>query len=649
MKIQLRNKLLLLTISMTLVSILIISLIFSFEVKERSERKFLKDNHNKLKLINKAINLFFYAAAEDVTYLSKHPLLRKADVSITSYMQFDHEAYMSSSSNGGIEQKIYTFFSKFMQDHSFRYVYLGTEQGGLVQYPEGMIMKNFDPRVRFWYRKAKLHPGKVIMTKAYYFQPDNAINVILARTVTNNNGKIIGVLGVDISLDHLTSMIRSFEMGNTGYAILMQQDGTILANPADSQTNFKNIRDTKIQGTTPTQSLASGHHNQEWQIGPKKYIASFYPAQWSSPNNYVGAEWILIGVIEKEEFWSDIYPMIRIIVFIAFALILSVIILSLFVSKKITSPLEDLMATSQQVIAGNYQVRSNIQTNDELKVLGETFNHMIEKIQNNIKLLDQRVDQRTHELSHLHKKQKHLIEQMEGELSMAQELQSRFIPQSHPQLTSARFHSIYQPMREIGGDLYDFITLDYGNKTGIFISDVSGHGVPAALITSMVKSLLTTARWNNVFPSSMLSYINRHLYGQTRGNFLTAFYAIYDEPSKTLEYARAGHNYPWLIRYGEIIELKGKGKMLGILEEIEFEEKQLILEPGDILLFYTDGLTEAINKKGEMFENQLRRLVLEYDQEGIHKLLEKIYRELVAFVQGDQFEDDVCFVGMEIL
>lgn len=184
---------------------------------------------------------------------------------------------------------------------------------------------------------------------------------------------------------------------------------------------------------------------------------------------------------------------------------------------------------------------------------------------------------------------------------------------------------------------------------GIFISDVSGHGVAAALITSMLKTLIETSGKYKLSPSSLLQFINEKLSGLTGGNFLTAFYGIYNHESRSLTFSRAGHTYPLLIRHGKIIEIQSPGKILAMNKEMAFEEACIKLQKGDRVIFYTDGLTEAINAQGVMFEEKLSGILLQNPEESIESLISRVHLELSAFMEDRDFEDDVCVVGLEIL
>lgn len=239
--------------------------------------------------------------------------------------------------------------------------------------------------------------------------------------------------------------------------------------------------------------------------------------------------------------------------------------------------------------------------------------------------------------------------QLRNDLNLAKSIQQALIPLKTPNIEGICLASLYKPMEAIGGDFYDFIRVREPDLLGIFISDVSGHGVSAALITTMVKTLLETAGINRINPSHLLKYINETIAGQTGGNFLTAFYGVYDKKTKVFSYAKGAHNPPYLIRDNTLTLLESKGKILALLEGLEFEEKQIQLQKGDRILFYTDGLTEAENDQGLEFEEVLHKILVQNFKGKAQDFLDFIYHALLEHRGGYHFDDDVCIVVMDIL
>jgi len=241
-------------------------------------------------------------------------------------------------------------------------------------------------------------------------------------------------------------------------------------------------------------------------------------------------------------------------------------------------------------------------------------------------------------------------ERIEQELEVAQRIQHALLPKDVPALVGWEISPYYQPAREVGGDFYDFVTLA-DSKVSLVIGDVSGKGVPAAVLMSSTQSVLRTlAQSGGSSPSRVLSEANEVLCTYIPPNmFVTCFYAILDPKSGTLIYANAGHDLPYLHRTsGEAEELRARGMPLGLMPEMGYEEKETILEVGEAALFYSDGLVEAHNPKGEMFGfPRLRSLVSKYGED--RSLVDALLEELHSFTGGEGWEqeDDITLVTLE--
>ena len=265
-----------------------------------------------------------------------------------------------------------------------------------------------------------------------------------------------------------------------------------------------------------------------------------------------------------------------------------------------------------------------------------------------LKLAKEMLEQSNHQLLQKNEEIESKQLQTKQELKLAHNVQFQLLPARYPDIPGLRFTHLYQPMEEVGGDIYDFVKFKENHLVGIFVSDVSGHGMPAALITSMIKTLLETSGRRRLDPIELLSYINEKIVHQIEGNYLTAFYGVYDTRNQKFLYARAAHPFPLLIRQEKIIPLKGKGTVLGMMREVDFYHYEIFLEPGDKLLIFTDGLSEAQNDEEILFGTLLNDVILKNSQEDIDTLIRNIYYELCEFTQKNYFEDDICIVGMEV-
>jgi serine phosphatase RsbU (regulator of sigma subunit) len=220
-----------------------------------------------------------------------------------------------------------------------------------------------------------------------------------------------------------------------------------------------------------------------------------------------------------------------------------------------------------------------------------------------------------------------------------------------PSLEAWQISPFYQPAREVGGDYYDFHLLSEG-KLGVVVGDATGKGVPAALVMTTTCGMLQLAAQasdSTSSPGEMLKQVNEALLVRIPTNmFVTCFYAILDPESGSLAYANAGHDLPYLRRRGgDAEELRARGMPLGLMPGMSYEQKVIVLEEGEAALFYSDGLVEAHDPKGQMFGfPRLRALIAEHGKEG--PLGEFLMEELYSFVgEGWEQEDDITLLTLK--
>jgi serine phosphatase RsbU (regulator of sigma subunit)/ketosteroid isomerase-like protein len=244
--------------------------------------------------------------------------------------------------------------------------------------------------------------------------------------------------------------------------------------------------------------------------------------------------------------------------------------------------------------------------------------------------------------------EKHNRERIEQELLVAQRIQQASLPKEVPELEGWEITPYYQPAREVGGDFYDFHLLSEG-KLGLVVGDATGKGVPAALVMSTTCGMLRLAAQGSSSPGEMLQRVNEALFPYIPPNmFVTCFYGILDPDSGTFTYANAGHDLPYLCHGGgDAEELRARGMPLGLMPGMRYEEKEIVLHASEAALFYSDGLVEAHDPKGEMFGfPRLRRLVADYGEE--RSLEEVLLEELYSFVgDGWEQEDDITLLTLQ--
>jgi serine phosphatase RsbU (regulator of sigma subunit) len=240
-------------------------------------------------------------------------------------------------------------------------------------------------------------------------------------------------------------------------------------------------------------------------------------------------------------------------------------------------------------------------------------------------------------------------ERIEQELRTAQAIQHAFLPKDVPTLPGWQLMPYYQPAREVGGDFYDIFVFADG-RLGLVIGDVSGKGVPAALVMATVHTMLRTAVQGMLAPGEVLARVNDLLAAEIpAGMFVTCFYALLDPGSGRLRYANAGHEPPYRQHGGSVTELWATGMPLGLLPGSCYEEQEATLAPGESLLFYSDGLVEAHSPGREMFGFPRLQKLLEVHPDA-PSLIGFLLGELQRFTgEGWEQEDDVTLLLLQRL
>jgi predicted ester cyclase len=238
-------------------------------------------------------------------------------------------------------------------------------------------------------------------------------------------------------------------------------------------------------------------------------------------------------------------------------------------------------------------------------------------------------------------------ERIGQELRLARSIQQASLPKEVPTIEGWQVTPYYQSAREVGGDFYDFLEFEDG-RVGLVVGDATGKGMPAALVMSSTRSMLRALARASNSPGEVLEQINDLLVTDIPPNmFVTCFYAILDPKSGHLVYANAGHDLPYVRRReGDCEELRARGMPLGLMPEMNYEENEITLQASEAALFYSDGLVEAHNPKGEMFGfPRLQVLVAEHGEEK--SLEETLLEELYSFVgEGWEQEDDITLLTL---
>ena len=238
---------------------------------------------------------------------------------------------------------------------------------------------------------------------------------------------------------------------------------------------------------------------------------------------------------------------------------------------------------------------------------------------------------------------------IENELAVARKIQASILPAVIPNQKCLQILAAYHPMTAVAGDFYDFIPVD-AHRLGVLIADVTGHGVPAAMIAAMVKMAVQTVVPSAQSPTDVLQGLNRLLSGQPSDHFVTAAYLFVDTESHTARYSAAGHPPLLLTRNGSFQRIESNGLVFGVLPDAEYPVREIALSPGDRLILYTDGVLEPENANGQPFGDfRLEKVVLDSRSLPPSDLVDRLLSEIRSWPPASIGQkDDITLVVIDV-
>lgn len=321
----------------------------------------------------------------------------------------------------------------------------------------------------------------------------------------------------------------------------------------------------------------------------------------------------------------------------ALALLLGVLI-AIAQSMRITNPILRLAGAAEKIAAGDLESRSDVGGEDEIGILSSSFNNMADRID---QLLLETAEQAT----------------LQKELEVARIIQETLLPPSgvieRPPL---KVFGFFRSASVCGGDFWSVADLEDG-RTLIVVGDVTGHGVPSAMITAAAKSSMDTVRnirGKNLSLTYLLEEMNRTIFASAKRKFVMTFFALaYDQARGQVSFANAGHNFPFLLTREQgkldIRSLVARGNRLGDVEESRYMEQSIPVQTGDTIVLYTDGLTEYRNPDGREYgERRLRRILQKHAALDADDMGKTLLRDLSSFAQQAPQEDDVTLVVVKV-
>jgi sigma-B regulation protein RsbU (phosphoserine phosphatase) len=313
-------------------------------------------------------------------------------------------------------------------------------------------------------------------------------------------------------------------------------------------------------------------------------------------------------------------------------------IMVLIIARSITRSLSRLAKATEQIATGNLDTEiPPAGSGDETGKLTESFNTMRRSLKEHIRELTEITAEK---------------QRIKSELNIAHDIQMSFIPKTFPpfpERTEFDIYAVYKSAREVGGDFYDYFFVD-DEHLFFAIGDVSDKGVPAALFMAATITLLKVNAIKEIAPDRVLAKVNQKLSRENDSSmFVTIFCGVLNTKTGEVLYANAGHNPPLLLCKGKDAAFVGDtmGVIAGVLEDAEFEMKSVMLHPGDILLTYTDGVTEAMDKDTHLFlSERLQREVNTSREKTMKDMVHGIMDKVRDFSDGAPQSDDITILAL---
>ncbi len=322
---------------------------------------------------------------------------------------------------------------------------------------------------------------------------------------------------------------------------------------------------------------------------------------------------------------------------IAAIVCLAALLMAVRISRGIAAPIQQLAAETVAIGQGQLERRVAVRGTREVEQLGAAFNQMMEALRQHIEDLQRTTAEK---------------ERLESEVKIAAEVQQSMLPRVLPRAKGVSIAASMQPAKVVGGDFYDAAALA-GGRLGVSVGDVSGKGLPAALFASQSLSLMRIVAKENVSLDRIMDLGNKLvlLSNETHGFFITMCAAVVDPESGTIRIANAGHPPPVLLRPGQAPSFlcDATGPVLGLMDEAVYETRQFELHPGDAVVFYTDGVTEAATEDKQLFgEERLLACLEGCERMNAEEIVARVHRAAQDFAHTEEPSDDLTLLVVKM-
>ncbi|MDR0957961.1 MAG: SpoIIE family protein phosphatase, partial [Clostridiales bacterium] len=539
--------------------------------------------------------------------------------------------------------------------------YIGTESGFFITVDKGASgpnRKDYDARTRSWYAGAKAAKG-LFWTDIFTDSSGRGASVSCAVPVYASDGTLKAVAGTGAELSTISEIVKFTKIGETGYAFLLNDKGHVVITPktdefvTDDKGNI--IGEDYINNSNAAlssiarQMVAKEHGVQELELDGQAVFLAFCPLEvtdWSiglvmpydeaiAPAVSMESSIIELSDVTVAEMGESIGKAVLVLTLIIPICVLIAAILSFSFSGGIVKPILTLTKGVGIIAAGNLDYEMSIRTGDELEILGNSVNIMSRSLKDYMTNLTKVTADK---------------ERIATELNVATQIQNSMLPRIFPPWPTRTDLDIFAtmlPAKEVGGDFYDFFIVD-DRYLFVVMADVSGKGVPAALFMVIAKTLIKNNAQAGLEPKDVLEASNDILCESNDADmFVTCFLGRLDVITGEFVYANAGHNQPLLRRAGtEWKYMQSKpGFVLAGMEGMVYKQSSMTLNQGDELYMYTDGVTEAVNPKLELYgESRLLNSVNSLKGKTLKEFVVSMKKKIDTFAEGAEQADDITML-----
>lgn len=492
---------------------------------------------------------------------------------------------------------------------------------------------------REWYNAA-INTGKIHWTEPYAsIDPDR--NVLLSTTVSvpfkfKGSSTWDGVIGASGNLSAMQNYLKSLSFEANGKYLLTSAKGLYLVHPDSNIELKKTISELSKEMNLP-QLRHAFEHAKEGKSGfvvmPKSSVYNHEAVFVYMPVPKIN--WSSYLVYSSNDFYKPIRRFQIIIVSVTIIGVFLLILLINWICKFTTNPIVELSHIAEKYGRGEFNAElPMVKSNDEVGILTQAFHNMRDNLLN---------------LLRIQKENAAAEQKRASELEIATKIQDSVLPHDFPKNPYFNIFASMTPAKEVGGDFYDFFQIDK-NHFAFLIADVSGKGIPASLFMMNAKSLLKNNLLSGYPLKIAVNKTNNELCEtNTQGLFITAFIAVVDIQTGDVEYNNAGHNPPLLRHKNGIYEFFNLEVNLpfGAMEDFDFQTYKTKFDEGDIIFAYTDGVTEALNEKDEMYgENRLIEFLNKNNnEENVEDLIFKMKSELKEYTNLFEQSDDITMLA----